>query len=186
MDCNLPGYSVRGISQARILESVAISFSRESSWPRDLMAFPAFPASPANLAGRFFTDWAPGKPLGVIEVFIILLLLMVKCREKGRRNIKICQTVQFKYVWFIVCHSIRKKSEGQWEKKISAFWPHPTSSTFLMYCLLFFSVCSYLWTLLFTMSNSSSLLVYSYSFSWTDILWAPSKPRSFSMNRYLG
>ena len=28
MDCNLPGSSVRGISQARILEWVAISFSR--------------------------------------------------------------------------------------------------------------------------------------------------------------
>ena len=30
-----PGSSVHGISQARILEWVAISFSRGSSWPRD-------------------------------------------------------------------------------------------------------------------------------------------------------
>ena len=28
MDCSLPGISVHGISQARILESVSISFSR--------------------------------------------------------------------------------------------------------------------------------------------------------------
>ena len=35
MDCSLPGSSVRGFSQARILEWVAISFSRGSSWPRD-------------------------------------------------------------------------------------------------------------------------------------------------------
>ena len=35
LDCNLPGSSVHGISQARILEWVAISFSRRSSWPRD-------------------------------------------------------------------------------------------------------------------------------------------------------
>ena len=35
MDCSLPGSSVHGISQARILEWVAISFSRGSSWPRD-------------------------------------------------------------------------------------------------------------------------------------------------------
>ena len=34
MDCNLPGPSVHGISQARILEWAAISFSRGSSWPR--------------------------------------------------------------------------------------------------------------------------------------------------------
>ena len=35
MDCSLPGSSVHGIFQARILEWVAISFSRGSSWPRD-------------------------------------------------------------------------------------------------------------------------------------------------------
>ena len=35
MDCSLPGSSVHGISQARILEWVAISFSRGSSWPRN-------------------------------------------------------------------------------------------------------------------------------------------------------
>ena len=35
MDCSLPGSSVHGIFQARILEWVAISFSRGSSRPRD-------------------------------------------------------------------------------------------------------------------------------------------------------
>ena len=35
MDCSPTGFSVHGISQARILEWVAISFSRGSSWPRD-------------------------------------------------------------------------------------------------------------------------------------------------------
>ena len=35
MDFSLPGSSVHGICQAKILEWVAISFSRESSWPRD-------------------------------------------------------------------------------------------------------------------------------------------------------
>ena len=35
MDCSSPGSSVHGVSQARILEWVAISFSRGSSWPRD-------------------------------------------------------------------------------------------------------------------------------------------------------
>ena len=34
-DCSLPGSSVHGISQARILERAAISFSRETCWPRD-------------------------------------------------------------------------------------------------------------------------------------------------------
>ena len=35
MDCNWSGFSVRGISQARILEWVAISSFRGSYWPRD-------------------------------------------------------------------------------------------------------------------------------------------------------
>ena len=35
MDCNLPGSSVHEIFKARVLEWVASSFSRGSSWPRD-------------------------------------------------------------------------------------------------------------------------------------------------------
>ena len=41
MDCSLPGSSVHGILQARILEWVAISFSRGSSRPRDRTQFPS-------------------------------------------------------------------------------------------------------------------------------------------------
>ena len=51
MDCSLPGSSVHGILQARILEWVAMSSSRGSSQPRmESMSL----LSPA-LAGRFFT-----------------------------------------------------------------------------------------------------------------------------------
>ena len=35
MDCSLPGSSIHGIFQARILEWVAIPFFKESSQPRD-------------------------------------------------------------------------------------------------------------------------------------------------------
>ena len=35
MDCSLPGFSVHAIFQARVLEWVAISFSRGSYPPRD-------------------------------------------------------------------------------------------------------------------------------------------------------
>ena len=35
MDCSLPGSSVHGIFQAIVLEWIAISFSKESSRPRD-------------------------------------------------------------------------------------------------------------------------------------------------------
>ena len=39
MDCSLPGSSVRGILQARVLKWVAISFSRRSSQPSDRPPF---------------------------------------------------------------------------------------------------------------------------------------------------
>ena len=44
MDCSLPGSSIDGMFQARILEWVAIFFSRGSSWPRDRTQSPALQA----------------------------------------------------------------------------------------------------------------------------------------------
>ena len=49
-DCSPSDSSVHGISQARILEWVAISFSRGSSWPRDQTLV-------SCIASGFFTDW---------------------------------------------------------------------------------------------------------------------------------
>ena len=59
VDCRLPGSSVHGILQARILEWIAIPFSRRSSWPRD--------QTPVSCtAGRFFLLSEPsGKPRSI-------------------------------------------------------------------------------------------------------------------------
>ena len=54
MDCSLPGSSVYGILQARILEWVAMPFSRGSSQPR----YRTSSLMPPPLAGRFFTTSA--------------------------------------------------------------------------------------------------------------------------------
>ena len=51
MECSPPDSSVHGISQARILEWVTISFSKGSSQPRDQTWV-------SCIAGRFFTVWA--------------------------------------------------------------------------------------------------------------------------------
>ena len=52
MDCSLPGSSIHGFFQARVLEWVAISFSRGSSQPRDRTQV-------SCIAGRSFTIWTP-------------------------------------------------------------------------------------------------------------------------------
>ena len=58
MDCSLPGFSVHGILQARILEWVTISFSRGSSQPRDQTWV-------SRIGGRRFNLWATREaPLG--------------------------------------------------------------------------------------------------------------------------
>ena len=51
MDCSLPGSSIYRIFQARILEWVAISFSRRSSQPKDWTWV-------SCIVGRCFTIWA--------------------------------------------------------------------------------------------------------------------------------
>ena len=55
-DCSLPGSSVHGILQARILEWVAISFSRVSSQSRDQTWV-------SHIGGRCFNLWATREPL---------------------------------------------------------------------------------------------------------------------------
>ena len=66
MDCSLPGSSVHGILQARILEWVAMLFSTGSSQPRDQTQV-------SCIAGRFFIVWAtreaPRRPLVITYSF---------------------------------------------------------------------------------------------------------------------
>jgi len=63
VDCSPPGSSVHGILQARILEWVAISFSRASSWPR-------VQTRVSHTAGRFFTFWATREaPVRIVHMY---------------------------------------------------------------------------------------------------------------------
>ena len=64
MDCRLPGSSVNGILQARILERVAISYSRRTSQPRDETHI----SCASCTAGRLFTIEPLGKPIPTITV----------------------------------------------------------------------------------------------------------------------
>ena len=63
IDCRLPGSSVHGIFQARVLEWVDISLSRRSSQPRDWTQV-------SRIVGRCFTVWATRE----VQVTLILLI----------------------------------------------------------------------------------------------------------------
>ena len=60
MDCRLPGSSVQGILQLRILEWAVISFSKGSSQPRNQTQV-------SCIVGRFFTNWAMREALSYFE-----------------------------------------------------------------------------------------------------------------------
>ena len=63
--CSPPGSSVHEISQARVLEGVAIPFSRASSQSRDWTRV-------SCIAGRFFTIWVTRKAPTTIKFYTIL------------------------------------------------------------------------------------------------------------------
>ena len=94
MDCNLPGSSVHGILQARILEWVAMSFSRGSSQPRDWIHV-------FYIAGGFFTTEPPGKPKRVLELTnhrtttSILYILSKKIKHFHTNTLKVIYSFLF-------------------------------------------------------------------------------------------
>ena len=69
MDGSPPGSSVCGILQARILQWVALPFSRGSSQPRDWIQV-------SCIAGGFFTVWATREPQALWNAAFLHLLLL--------------------------------------------------------------------------------------------------------------
>ena len=75
MDCSPPGSCVHGILQARILEWVAMPFSRGASPPRDRTHVSCVSCT----ADRFFTAESPGKPqMANTHMQICLKLLVIR------------------------------------------------------------------------------------------------------------
>ena len=71
MDGSPPDFSVYGILQARILEWVAISFSRGSSPPRNWTRV-------SCIVGRLFTDWATREaPSAYLRLLIFLPAIFI-------------------------------------------------------------------------------------------------------------
>ena len=67
MDCSLPGSSVCGIFQARILEWVAFPFSSGSSQSRDRSQI-------FCIAGRFVTSWATREAQWSLQLILKLII----------------------------------------------------------------------------------------------------------------
>ena len=79
MDCSPPSSFVHGILQARILEWIAMLFSRGSSWPRDWTWV-------SCIAGRFFTTWATREALSLPKPIKKNLWIKIKDGESRMEN----------------------------------------------------------------------------------------------------
>ena len=75
MGCCPPGSSVHGIFQTRILEWLALPYSRGSFWPKDLTLITC-------ITGGFFTHWAIGKPIYMFVCIYVCVCVCVCVKEK--------------------------------------------------------------------------------------------------------
>ena len=118
IDYSPPDFSVHGISQARILEWVAILFSRGSSQPRDRTEV-------SCIAGRFFIAWTTREAyaLGIssektiiekdscTSVFIAALFTIARTHKQPRCPPTNDWIKKMWYVYAMEYYSTKKKNE---------------------------------------------------------------------------
>ena len=92
VDCNLPSFSIHGILQARILDWVAISFSRGSSWPRNQTWI-------SSIADRFFTDWDMREAFTWLKISLIFSHLLCSLKPGWRALLHCILVLPVKLRW---------------------------------------------------------------------------------------
>ena len=110
MDCSLPGSSVHGIFQARVLEWGAIAFSRGSSWPRDWTQV-------SRIAGGRFTIWATREVLYMNYISINpekQTNKQTKKTDQAPEHMMWCHKPSSNFWW-------HKHSQSEIRKKVNSF-----------------------------------------------------------------
>ena len=101
MDSSPPGASVHGILQSRILERVAIPFSRGSSWPKDWTWV-------SLIMGRLITLWATWEAQSRVPEELLCSVISVSggeiCTWEGTLNIAWTLTWKL-YFWDLLVSS---------------------------------------------------------------------------------
>ena len=125
MDCSPPSSSVHGIVRARILEWVATSFSRGSSWSRDWTQV-------SWIAGGFYNVWATREAPFYLESLgsdnpgykLMLNILLAECLYGTLGNVYICKIwiILYPHYWLTVNVNV----------KYTAYAWHITSSPFML------------------------------------------------------
>ena len=134
----LPGSPVHGILQARVLEWVAVPFSRGSSQPRDWTQV-------SRIAGSFFTIWA-GKPKNT-GVGSLSLLQGIFPTQKSNQRLLHCKQIlyQLSYLGSLCVHP--------------PFFHHLICSAVLVVCCCILRSCK-------TAAGKNKCQEFGYSFFW--------------------
>ena len=173
MDCSPPGFSLHGILQARILEWVAISFSRGSSRPRDQSWV-------SHIAGRCFNLWATREAHRVglwVERLSMHAYISYGARNltyitpnpynTRRRQIFLLQLVRGLWPIEVKCllsiHMVRKC----WDKDLN---PKLSLSSLLTFSKPFQSAAYHLWDFWHMCT-----IFARYSLIWLSFLWIECK-----------
>ena len=159
MDCSRPGSSVDGILQARILEWVAILFSRESSWPRDRTWVSSIagrlPSEPLGKLTGHQPIWESQQVWGVTE-------MTLKCSPAHLASIHVATLVSF--LSFCPNHlSLREF--------VSITWMSLLLLSLLGIFFFFFitgSAIQYLFSSIHSISLSLNLYIFSLSFYFKE------------------
>ena len=110
MDCSLSGSTVHGIFQARVLEWIAISFSRGSSQPRNRTRV-------SRIAGRRFTVWASGPLLTEGRMKSTIFILGCHGSELGtvlKDGEDGCWSLPHLFPWFPVFPQLSHRVASPW------------------------------------------------------------------------
>ena len=110
--CNPMDYTVHGLLQARILEWVAIPFSRGSSQPRDWIQV-------SCTAGRFFTSWATRE---VLSAFIACCSCTFWCHCKVEYRPEIGSVISVPLILRNIRNVLLEKLLSENTKPIPSRW----------------------------------------------------------------
>ena len=126
MDYSLPGSSVCGVFQARILVWVAMPSSRGFSQPRVRTHI----SGSSCTAGRFFTTEPPGKPIAFLVVFKYILQQseLIFCIDLFLKFIK-----HHHYKSLRPLCSTKKCPEAMWETCWQNSWLQTTILAYTLY-----------------------------------------------------
>ena len=113
-DCSPLGSSVHGVFQARILEWVAISFSRGSSWPKDWTCV-------SCIGRQILYNWMTGEAPVRLYTINIIISQTIKLNENSKVSVYVYDLISLANMFVMCVFTVDRKS-NTWLNQNSGQW----------------------------------------------------------------